>query len=298
MRPARPVRAVSRLRPGPGRGDACRRCAAAAPAAPVRRDAHRGNPTAGICVTLGDGPGVRADRVVLTTGHPLPELRPEQVELASFARGAARAAVRAGDSAVDMPLDGIAPGRTVGVIGLELSLTTWSPRSPPDAAAGWCRRRTAGCATSPAAANHAWSPGRAAGCRCSPVAATRRGPGTPTGRGCSRGSGSARCAATGGSTSAPTCCPGCWPRWNWCAARRPCSGPTDRTSPSGSRTRRRRRSGRPVPTERSGRCTAPRPRCGLRGVGPVDLPRPGPCPARLPHHPAGPGDGRAGGRGG
>ncbi|GGQ15363.1 hypothetical protein GCM10010233_35330 [Streptomyces pseudogriseolus] len=72
-------------------------------------------------LTLGDGRRLRADRVVLTTGHPLPELRPEQAGLASFAEERPELLYVRGDSAVDMPLDGIAPGRTVGVIGLGLS---------------------------------------------------------------------------------------------------------------------------------------------------------------------------------
>lgn len=70
---------------------------------------------------LGGGEQLRADRVVLTTGHPLPELRPEQRALADFA--ATRPGLRyvRGDSAVDMPLGDVPPGSTVGVIGLGLS---------------------------------------------------------------------------------------------------------------------------------------------------------------------------------
>ncbi|MFE1858066.1 FAD/NAD(P)-binding protein [Streptomyces anandii] len=72
-------------------------------------------------LTLDDGRRLRADRVVLTTGHPLPRLTPDQQELASFAERRPRLTYVRGDSAIDMPLDGIAPGSVVGVIGLGLS---------------------------------------------------------------------------------------------------------------------------------------------------------------------------------
>ncbi|MER5915141.1 FAD/NAD(P)-binding protein [Streptomyces sp. NPDC001982] len=72
-------------------------------------------------LALGDGGQIRADRVVLTTGHPLPELRPDQRALADFAAQRPRLRYVRGDSAIDMPLRDVAPGSVVGVIGLGLS---------------------------------------------------------------------------------------------------------------------------------------------------------------------------------
>ena len=67
------------------------------------------------------GTVIAADRVVLTTGHPLPVLRPEQRELAAFATARPELRYIRGNSAADMPLSDI-PGRArVGVIGLGLS---------------------------------------------------------------------------------------------------------------------------------------------------------------------------------
>ncbi|MER6121615.1 FAD/NAD(P)-binding protein [Streptomyces sp. NPDC001795] len=72
-------------------------------------------------LTLDDGRQVRADRVVLTTGHPLPALRSDQQALAEFAAQRPYLQYVRGDSAIDMPLTDIAPGSVVGIIGLGLS---------------------------------------------------------------------------------------------------------------------------------------------------------------------------------
>ncbi|MFJ1971439.1 FAD/NAD(P)-binding protein [Streptomyces sp. NPDC087903] len=72
-------------------------------------------------LTFGDGRRLCADRVVLTTGHPLPGLRPDQQALADFAEERPHLRYVRGDSAIDMPLADVEPGSTVGVIGLGLS---------------------------------------------------------------------------------------------------------------------------------------------------------------------------------
>ncbi|MFE2187048.1 FAD/NAD(P)-binding protein [Streptomyces sp. NPDC059455] len=70
---------------------------------------------------LSDGTRLRADRVVLVTGHARPELTGRHKELAEFA--ATRPGLRyiAGDSAADMPLETLPAGSLVGVLGLGLS---------------------------------------------------------------------------------------------------------------------------------------------------------------------------------
>jgi hypothetical protein len=75
----------------------------------------------GYRLELSDGEILHVDRVVLTTGHSVPELSRRAAELAAFA--ADRPAVRyvRGDSPADMPLDEVLPGTPVGVIGLGLS---------------------------------------------------------------------------------------------------------------------------------------------------------------------------------
>ncbi|MEU5313653.1 FAD/NAD(P)-binding protein [Streptomyces sp. NPDC021562] len=75
----------------------------------------------GWLLTLADGRTEYADRVVLTTGHPVTGLSGHQAELAAF--GDAQPSVRyiRGDSAADMPLDAIAPGSRVAVLGMGLS---------------------------------------------------------------------------------------------------------------------------------------------------------------------------------
>ncbi|MGW5869067.1 FAD/NAD(P)-binding protein [Streptomyces sp. NPDC055239] len=72
-------------------------------------------------LSLNDGRHLRADRVVLTTGHPLPGLRPDQQALADFAQRRPRLRYIRGDSAIDMPLESIPAGADVGVLGLGLS---------------------------------------------------------------------------------------------------------------------------------------------------------------------------------
>ncbi|MGW6707985.1 FAD/NAD(P)-binding protein [Streptomyces sp. NPDC054956] len=78
-------------------------------------------PDGGYLLSLSDGRHLRADRVVLTTGHPLPDLRSDQRELAAFAGTRPHLRYVRGDSAIDMPLDDIEPGASVGILGLGLS---------------------------------------------------------------------------------------------------------------------------------------------------------------------------------
>ncbi|MZD07207.1 hypothetical protein GTW43_19255 [Streptomyces sp. SID5785] len=78
-------------------------------------------PDGGYLLGLDDGDRIRADRVVLSTGHPLPRLGADQQRLAAVAdRDGGPRYVR-GDSAIDMPLGDLEPGSTVGIIGLGLS---------------------------------------------------------------------------------------------------------------------------------------------------------------------------------
>ncbi|GAA1970552.1 FAD/NAD(P)-binding protein [Amycolatopsis minnesotensis] len=72
-------------------------------------------------LTLAHGEQVRADRVVLATGHVPPELAGPRRRLADFAATRPNLAYLHGNSSTDMPLDAIAPGADVGVIGLGLS---------------------------------------------------------------------------------------------------------------------------------------------------------------------------------
>jgi hypothetical protein len=70
---------------------------------------------------LSDGTSVAVDRVVLTTGHSVPELAGQCRDLALFAAERPHLRYIAGDSPADMPLDALPPGTPVGVIGLGLS---------------------------------------------------------------------------------------------------------------------------------------------------------------------------------
>lgn len=72
-------------------------------------------------LTLADGRVLTADRVVLTTGHPVPRLTGENLELARFA--AERPGLRyiRGDSAADLPLADLPAGSPVGILGIGLS---------------------------------------------------------------------------------------------------------------------------------------------------------------------------------
>ncbi|MFK0193986.1 FAD/NAD(P)-binding protein [Kitasatospora sp. NPDC090308] len=72
-------------------------------------------------LTFADGTELRADRVVLTTGHTRPELSGLQKRLADFAAEHPALRYIRGDSAADMPLDEIPAGSPVGVLGLGLS---------------------------------------------------------------------------------------------------------------------------------------------------------------------------------
>lgn len=81
----------------------------------MRRDGE------GWLLWFADDTVLRADRVVLATGHPLTELSGHEAKLAAF--GARRPHVQyvRGDSAADMPLNAIAPGSLVAVLGMGLS---------------------------------------------------------------------------------------------------------------------------------------------------------------------------------
>ena len=81
----------------------------------VRRDGGRWR------VTLAAGEELAADRVVLTTGHPVTTLSGEQARLAAFAADRPQTRYIRGDSAADMPLDAVAPGARVAVLGMGLS---------------------------------------------------------------------------------------------------------------------------------------------------------------------------------
>ncbi|MGH3855022.1 MAG: FAD/NAD(P)-binding protein, partial [Pseudonocardiaceae bacterium] len=72
-------------------------------------------------LTLSSGEQLFADRVVLATGHPTPELTGAQRELADFAKDRSHLRYVPGDSAADMPLGKIMAGSTVGVLGMGLS---------------------------------------------------------------------------------------------------------------------------------------------------------------------------------
>lgn len=72
-------------------------------------------------VELENGPALTADRVVLATGHAVPELQPEQQRLADFADSVPGLRFLRGDAVTDMALDTLAPGAPVGVLGLGLS---------------------------------------------------------------------------------------------------------------------------------------------------------------------------------
>ncbi|MFF3914484.1 FAD/NAD(P)-binding protein [Streptomyces sp. NPDC001852] len=72
-------------------------------------------------LTLRDGGTLVCDRVVLATGHPVPELTGQQAKLARFATDRPGVRYIRADSAADMPLAEIPPGARVGVIGLGLS---------------------------------------------------------------------------------------------------------------------------------------------------------------------------------
>ncbi|WP_084176076.1 FAD/NAD(P)-binding protein [Actinokineospora spheciospongiae] len=75
----------------------------------------------GYLLRLSNGEDLRADQVVLTTGHTVPELTGREKALADFAADRVGPRYLRGDSAADMPLADIAPGTPVGVIGLGLS---------------------------------------------------------------------------------------------------------------------------------------------------------------------------------
>ncbi|MEV5886523.1 FAD/NAD(P)-binding protein [Streptomyces sp. NPDC052020] len=75
----------------------------------------------GYSLRLSDGTWLRADRVVLATGHPTPALTGTQRELAEFAAARPHLRYIRGDSPADMPLDEIPATATVGIVGIGLS---------------------------------------------------------------------------------------------------------------------------------------------------------------------------------
>ncbi|MGW3206559.1 FAD/NAD(P)-binding protein [Streptomyces sp. NPDC001135] len=90
-----------------------------------RRTGHvvalRRSDGAGWQLAFSDGELLAADRVVLTTGHPRSGLSADQDRLARFADDHPTVRYIRGDSAADMPLDDIAPGTRVAVLGMGLT---------------------------------------------------------------------------------------------------------------------------------------------------------------------------------
>ncbi|WP_159674814.1 FAD/NAD(P)-binding protein [Streptomyces mexicanus] len=68
-----------------------------------------------------DGELITADRVVLATGHPVTQLSADQTRFADFAVARPHLRYIRGDSAADMPLERIAPGARVAVLGMGLT---------------------------------------------------------------------------------------------------------------------------------------------------------------------------------
>lgn len=75
----------------------------------------------GYRLTFRESAHLTVDRVVLTTGHTVPEPTGNQRRLAEYADAHPGLRYIAGDSAADMPLDAIPAGTPVGVLGLGLS---------------------------------------------------------------------------------------------------------------------------------------------------------------------------------
>ncbi|OLF51764.1 FAD/NAD(P)-binding protein [Pseudomonas chlororaphis] len=70
---------------------------------------------------LDNGAFLQADKVVIATGHPTPELVGWEKELQQFAQQTPGLAFFRGDSAADMPLEHIEPQQQVGIVGLGLA---------------------------------------------------------------------------------------------------------------------------------------------------------------------------------
>jgi hypothetical protein len=78
-------------------------------------------PDGGFALTLSDrSEPLVVDRVVLATGHPVSRPGASELALADFATTRPGLTYLSGDSAADLPLDLIAPGTPVGVIGMGL----------------------------------------------------------------------------------------------------------------------------------------------------------------------------------
>ena len=82
---------------------------------------QRGGEGRGYDLALSNGTRLRADRVVLVTGHARQAQTGELAALAAFAAPRPHLRYVDGDSAADMPLDAIPAGSKVGILGLGLS---------------------------------------------------------------------------------------------------------------------------------------------------------------------------------
>jgi len=72
-------------------------------------------------LTLSSGATIKADRVIIVTGHAIPELEGKHRYLADFAAMQPGLRYIRGDSSADMPLANIGSGSPVGILGLGLS---------------------------------------------------------------------------------------------------------------------------------------------------------------------------------
>ena len=76
---------------------------------------------AGYSLTLHDGRVISVDKAAIVTGHARPRLSGALLELQQYAQSRPGLTFIAGDSSADMPLDEIAPGGKVGVLGMGLT---------------------------------------------------------------------------------------------------------------------------------------------------------------------------------
>ncbi|MBS0974220.1 FAD/NAD(P)-binding protein [Serratia rubidaea] len=72
-------------------------------------------------IELAGHASIKVDKVVVATGHPVPELNSSQLEFFQFAQQHPGLRYVEGNSAAEMPLSTIAPGENVGVIGCGLA---------------------------------------------------------------------------------------------------------------------------------------------------------------------------------
>ena len=76
---------------------------------------------AGYSLTLHDGRVISVEKAAIVTGHARPRLSAALLELQQFAQSHPGLTFIAGDSSADMPLDEIAPGGKVGILGMGLT---------------------------------------------------------------------------------------------------------------------------------------------------------------------------------